>query len=103
MQNKYKYVLTFKATEDIKNIYEYIANNLSSHITVHKLNAKFFEAIERITLMPNSCPVIKNKLVKIENVRKLVIDNYIMLYVSYSETKTIVIYRVFHGATNYIE
>lgn len=35
--------------------------------------------------------------------RKIIVNNYVVVYVIFEEIKTVVIYRIFHGSENYIE
>ena len=102
MENSYKLILTSISAKDLESIYNYIASNLNSPQSAFNLNKKFFNALERICDMPNSCPVIENSFVKVDGVRKLIVDNYIILYVPNHDKKEIIVYRVIYGAQNYI-
>ena len=102
MKNSYKLILTSISAKDLESIYNYIASNLNSPQSAFNLNKKFFNALERICDMPNSCPVIENSFVKVDGVRKLIVDNYIILYVPNHDKKEIIVYRVVYGARNYI-
>ena len=96
MDSKYKYVLLDDAIEDFEKIYNYISNTLLNEASATKLSDKFDEALERVCLFPESCPVYKEY-------RKLIVENFLIFYKINEKEKRIVVYCAMFGMRNYEE
>ena len=88
--------------EEIENIYAYILENLHEEIAANKLMDKIEDGVLRLEQNPYSCPKVKVKPHN-EIYRKLIINNYIVLYDIDEEYKKTVIYRVIHEKTDYLK
>lgn len=93
--SNYEVTLTDVAKEEIENIYAYILENLHEEIAANKLMDKIEDGVLRLAQNPYSCPKVKVKPHN-EIYRKLIINNYIVLYDIDEEYKKTVIYRVIH-------
>ena len=91
-----------KIKEKIENIYAYILENLHEEIAANKLMDKIEDGVLRLAQNPYSCPKVKVKPHN-EIYRKLIINNYIVLYDIDEEYKKTVIYRVIHEKTDYLK
>ena len=99
--NKYEVILTDTAKEEIEEIYEYISKNLYEEIAANKL----MEKIERGFFTLESSPYSFTKVcVKPHNeiYRRLIVDNFIVLYDIKEEYKQVIIYRVLNGRMDYL-
>ena len=100
--SNYEVTLTDVAKEEIENIYAYILENLHEEIAANKLMDKIEDGVLRLAQNPYSCPKVKVKPHN-EIYRKLIINNYIVLYDIDKEYKKTVIYRVIHEKTDYLK
>lgn len=100
--NNYEIVLTDTANTELEEIFEYISKNLHELSVANKLMEKIEKSILRLEQNPYSCVEVR---VKPHNkvYRKLVIDNYIALYVVDEKYKQVVIYRILYGRMDYLQ
>lgn len=98
---KYQVLIYPKAQKDIEDIYDYILLELCSKSAADNLMKKIYEGLERISIVPFSCPLINIPLSAEKNLRKLIIDKYIIFYYPDSDTEIIKVIRVLYGMMNY--
>ena len=99
--NNYEIILTDIAKEELEDIYDYIYN----HLVAEKAANDLMEKIEKqILLLENNPYAYVEVSIKPKNelYRRLIIDNYVVLYQIEEEHKQVVIYRVLYGKRNYI-
>ena len=77
--DNYEVILTDVAKEDLEEIYEYISEHLLEILAANRLMEKIEQKILRLEQNPYSCVEVHIKPHN-EVYRKLVIDNYIVLY-----------------------
>ena len=99
MENKYFYILFRKASQDLEEIFKYISVDLCNPSAAKKLIEEFLEAFDRICLFPLSCPIINDLNLKENNMRRLVVGNYIAVYKV--EGYEIRIIRIVHSTSDY--
>ena len=87
----------------MEDIFSYIANELKNPIAAANLVEKFYKKIDDLRYFPSSCAKINNLAVKNNNLRKAIVENYIIFYNANENAKTIEIVRVLNGMTNYQE
>lgn len=86
------------AKKDLEQIFKYISIELCNNRAALLLINKFENALIKVCEFPNSCPIILNKNIKENNVRKLLVENYNVFYrVKYNEVQVI---RVLHKKRN---
>lgn len=90
-RNKYKIRFTPKASDDLDEIYSYIASELNSVASANNLMDKIETSIMRLV----------DKTLKEKGYRKLIIDNYITFYIVDEMQKQVVIMRVLYGRQKY--
>ena len=100
--NNYEVILTDVAKEELEEIYEYISEHLLEVSTANKLMNKIEQNILRLEQSPYSCVEVHIKHHN-EVYRRLVIDNYIVLYEIDEKYKQVVIYRVIYGKMDYLK
>lgn len=100
--NNYEIVLTDIAKEELEEIYDYIFNNLYNELAANNLMNKMEQAIFSLEQNPYKCVEVHIRQSN-EVYRKLVVDNYIVLYDVDEEDKQVVVYRAIYGKRNYLK
>ena len=100
--NKYEVILTDIAREDLEEIYEYISKYLLEPVIAKKLMNKIEQRILKLEENPYMYEKVR---IKYNNdvYRKLVVDNYIVLYKAYKSYNQVVVYRVIYGRIDYLK
>lgn len=88
-----------EAENDLNNILDYISETLYNPSAAKSLYANIKNSLENVSLFPESCATIKNTLVKDSELRKLIVDNYIVFY-KITDTEILVV-RILYGMQNY--
>jgi len=101
MSNEYKVKFTPLAESDMGGIYQYIFNTLSAPMAAENLIDEIELKTKRLEDMPYSCPVVNDEVLKSKGYRKLVVKNYIALYVISDDEKLVTIMRVVYAASDY--
>lgn len=92
---------TQKASEDLEQIYSYIAQKLFAEKEADRLFEKIEYSIMRLKEFPFSCSLVLDTVLKNKGYRKLIVNNYIVFYVVNEEDKLVIIIRILYGAQNY--
>lgn len=98
----YKIIVTDVATEELEGIFDYISRNLNNKSATEKLKLK----IEKLFLWLEQNPYLATRVhIKPQNkiYRRLVINNYIVLYKVEEEKKQVIVYRVLYGRRDYLK
>ena len=103
MNPKFDFYIYPKAQEDLDSIFDYVKDSLNSPKAACDLIDRFYEAIEYVRIFPFSCPLLKNEAVENKELRKLIVDNYIIYYIPNEKEKKIEIVRVSYGRRNITE
>ena len=101
MQNKYKVKFTPVAEDDLDKIYQYISEKLDAPEAAMNLMNEIENKVMRLADMPYSCVAVDDELLKSKGYRKLIIKNFLALYVVFEDEKLVKIMRVVYGASNY--
>jgi len=99
--SNYEVILTEIAKEDLEFIYDYIYETLHANKAANNLMNK----IEKNILLLENNPYAGVEIcVKPHNemYRKLIVNNYIILYQVEEEYKQVVIYKIVYSKTDYI-
>ena len=101
MSNRYEVRFTPLADSDMDGIYQYIFDTLKAPMAAENLIEEIEQRTKRLKDMPYSCPAADDELLKAKGYRKLVVNNYIALYVVSDDKKLVTIMRVVYGASDY--
>ena len=101
MDIKYSLQFTKAASEDFDEIYEYISNILNAPNSAKKLMAEMEEKVLNLCDFPKMYPYSEDLYLKQKGYRKLVVENYVILYLVSDEDKQVVISRAFYQAMDY--
>ncbi|MGN0803920.1 MAG: type II toxin-antitoxin system RelE/ParE family toxin [Candidatus Coproplasma sp.] len=93
-----KYYFTEKAESDLEGILSYITNDLCSPMAARNLGRKIFESIDNVCLFPDSGVMVQNEFVKDAEVRRVLIDNYVLYYKQKDNNVTIL--RIIYAKRN---
>ena len=101
MERSYK--ILPKAKKDLKNLFRYISEELynteSALFMINKFETKFND----ICLFPKAHPIITLKRLNQNDLRKAIVDNFIVVYL-YDERKELInIVRVIYSKRDYLK
>lgn len=98
----YKIHFSENSLEEINEICDYISKNLKSQNASNRFRNKIISNIESLTRFPKMyARIYKYDKLKREY-RKIIIDNYILLYTIDSKNKIVYISHIFYSGKNYL-
>lgn len=100
MEYEFNYRLSKKAEEDLDNIISYIAVELSNKKAATDFIKKLQNSIEQVCLFTESGAPVNNDFIFDIDIRKKIIDNYIMYYLPDLSKKIIYIVRIVYSKKN---
>lgn len=100
MASEYSYRFTVKADSDLTEILRYISDDLSNPSAAKALFQKIFKCIDEIRTFPQSGMIVENSFLADNNIRRILIDNYILYYKAFEDQKLIYIIRIVYGKRN---
>jgi len=98
-----RYIVFPKAQSDLENIMKYISVDLANSEAAMILITKFEAKFEELILFPKAYPVMENKSLIIHNVRKCIVDNFLVFYLFNESNMMIEIVRVIYGRQDYFK
>lgn len=96
--DKYIVKITAKALDDMREIYDYIANDLNSPMSAMHQYDSIAAAIESLDIFPERIRVMESEHEHAISLRKMDIDNYAALFVI--KDMTVIVTNVFYGASD---
>lgn len=91
---------TFKM--ELKNILYYIKYKLKEPILAKKIYLTILNIISSLTFMPERFMKLSTKLNKSNNLRRLIVNNYIIIFEVKTNTHQVFILHIFHSSEDYI-
>ncbi len=101
MANEFELLISPRAAEDFESIFDYVSIELCNGTAANSLVDEFQKALERVCFMPESCPRVNNEYVNDKNLRKLLVNNYIIFYKINEENQSVEVIRVLYGMMNF--
>ena len=98
--NQYNIEYSKEAREDLIQIKRYIKYNLQEAETAQKLMSKIRSEIDKLKTNPQMFAIIDDDFIKKFEIRKLIVDNYIVFY--RIQNSNIQIARIMYGRRNWI-
>ena len=95
--------LTPEFKQEIRDIYSYIANTLLVPKTALNQVDRILKAVEALDEMSQRYPLYDREPWKTRELRKLVVDNFVVFYLTNEKLKDVVIFHVFYGGRNIAE
>ena len=102
MDIKYDIIVTEKAKNEIDDIYNYISKSLMAEKAAENLVNKIENSILQLEDMPKLGSIIEIYKLRKYTYRKLIINNYVVLYRIDEERNIVYIARVVYGGRNYL-
>ena len=103
IEETYEIEITEDCRYEIREIYKYISNNLVADNAAKRLMQKIRKNIYDLSLFPRLYTKIEKKDKRKRDFRKMVVDNYIILYTIDDSKKTVYISHMYYGRRNYLE
>lgn len=100
MESKWDYRLTEKADADLDDIVHYIAADLANPKAASDFVDKLQAVIEEARSFPESGSLVVNEYLPDTAVRKKLVGNYILYYLSDSAEKMIFVLRIVYSRRN---
>lgn len=101
--SQYKIEFSKEARNDLISIVDYIKNNLQEPNIAKKIAQKIREQIYSLSNSPKIFPIIDDKFLRKLELRKTIVDNYIIFYKVIDKEKMVQIIRIIYGKRNWIE
>lgn len=98
----YEIEFTEDCRDEIREIYKYISENLVAKQAARDLMRKMKNTIMDLAESPKLYMKIEKKDRRKREFRRIVIDNYIILYTIDEEKKTVYISHMYYGRRNYL-
>lgn len=98
--NKYTIITTVSFIEDLNSIIYYFNHKFKEPNISEKFYLKIIKNLSSLSLFPERYPKISN--LNNINLRKLIIDNYVIIYETNHSTKQVFILHIFHSSQNYL-
>jgi len=95
--DRYNYVLTESAEADIDEAFDYIANELVNPDTASAFADELEEKLEEICKTPKAGRPVHNPYLKRDDIRRVLVKNYIAYYLINEEAAKIVVLRVVYN------
>ena len=97
---KYTVIYSPEAMDDLRSIYSYIAFKLKEPDIAKKLVDKIRNDIRKLDEQPERYAPVEWEPWKSMGMRKLLIGNYVVLYLTDNGQKKVSITRIFYGGRN---
>ena len=94
---KMRVVYTFQAQQDLKKIYEYLADSLLVPDTARKMYLQIIQSARSLAAMPERNPLYQEEPWRSQGVHFMPVKNYLLFYTVNRETNTVSIARIFYG------
>ncbi|MCL1820659.1 MAG: type II toxin-antitoxin system RelE/ParE family toxin [Oscillospiraceae bacterium] len=97
----YKVDVSDRAETDLDRIIEYITVKLSAPKAASDLLDKVYDCYSNLEKNPYVYETCRDSRLKSEGYRRAVINNYIMIYKVYEDTKDVIVHDFFYGGQDY--
>ena len=95
--NRYDYVLTESAEADVDEALDYIANELMNPNAASNFADELEEKLEEICKAPKTGRPINNPYLKRDDIRRVLVKNYVAYYLVDEAEEKIVVLRVVYN------
>lgn len=99
----YKVIISDEAHNDIDSVLDYIVNSLKNPIAAKNLLCKLEEAYTDLAGNPFMYAYCTDSRLQKDGYRKVVINNYVLIYRIDATDNNVYVVRFFYGRQNYIE
>lgn len=103
MSEIYEIKITRQAQEQMEEIVDYISYELSAPEAAHNLLDKMEESIMDLSVFPERYPLVDEEPWRTEDVRKIVVENFLIYYWVDKVKKKVQVTSVIYGRRDQIE
>lgn len=100
--DKYKIEITEPAENDLRPIGIYLAKELQEPDTAKRVVYKIGEAIMKLEELPLRNGLVSDERLALKGIRRIIIDNYIVFYITNEHIKLVTIVRILYNRRNWI-
>lgn len=100
---EYKIKFSQRCLDDIEDICRYISRELKSNDAANKLRNKIKKCVINLKISPKMYAKINNKGEFTRVYRRIVINNYVLLYTIDENEKIVYMSHMYYGGRNYLE
>jgi addiction module RelE/StbE family toxin len=94
---EYKIEITARAERDMLEVHAYVSGNLKEPNVADRLLDKIENEILTLKSMPLRHAVEQDEQLKLRNLRKLIVDNYLIFYTVDAKVETVFVVRVLYA------
>lgn len=98
----YEIEFTEDCREEIREIYKYISENLEAQVAARKLMKKMRDSVMNLKENPEIYMKIERKDKNKRAFRRIIVNNYVILYTIDEDRKTVYISHMYYGKKNYL-
>ena len=99
---EYKIEITARAKRDLREVHAYISGVLKAPDVADKLLDKIETEILTLKSMQLRHAVERDEQLKLRNLRKLIIDNYLVFYIFNEKTETVFVVRILYARRDWL-
>ena len=100
MTSKYQYHFTKKAKSDLDEILSYISIELSNPEAAASFLKDFLAVLTSICSVPKIGRIVENEFLPDREIRKSLVENYLLYYLPDIKKKSIYVLRILYGRRN---
>ena len=97
MDSRCRFEITDVAKTELYGIFDYITFKLCNRSSAVALYERIISSINTVCSFPESCPIGDSDIAKKNQIRKLLVGNYVILYKYSKENSTITIIHVIYA------
>ena len=100
--DEYRIEFSGKAKRDMLDIHAYIAGNLQEPGTADRLLDRIEAGIQTLGYMPLRYAIEQSEHLKLKDMRKMLVDNYLVFFTVDEEQNTVFIIRVLYARRDWM-
>ena len=97
ISDNFHYVFTESAESDLDEALDYIANELMNPEAASAFADELSEKLDEICKTPKAGRPIHNPYIQRDDIRRILVKNYILYYLEDEDTETIVVLRIVYS------
>jgi len=100
---KYTVIVSNQAEKELNEIFDYIKDTLLEPTIAKKLLHKFLKSIIELETFPERFPIVDDEYFSRLNIRKCVVENYIIIYRVNTDISRVDISHIFYSARDWMK
>ena len=99
---KYDVVMTAPTVKDMQGIVDYIANDLREPVTAKRQLERIRDVVLSLADFPTRYALVADEVLAAKGYRKIVVDNYIILYITSNTKEIVTVVRVIDSRRDWL-